>query len=479
MEVDIRNINFGCSDAHTECEDYPELLSDGYMDLSNVVNKALNTSAFLFLGYKGSGKSSLSEHLRLIDDKSIFVDNQRLTNFSFSSFSKIFRGEGEKEIQAQDAWRWILCVKVLQNLIKDTDAHTNDVLSLNKAVTILTQAGILPILDVSSLVTHSTSTKFKASVKAFEFEHQINSENTSVHISMATSFIKELLITFKEGHSHLIIIDDIDDILHPNGTQYTVISALINEVQDLNRYFKKNNLPVKILVLCRMDIFDKLNDPNKNKIKQDNSFNFVWYREGADDPASNPLVSLANMRARLVYPDLVNVFSECFPQKYHKKNIYSALLDFTRHTPRDFIELLNYIKKQCNSGTVSATDIGNGVKEYSTEYFIHEIHDEMAGYIPSDESTALIKCLSSLRKRDFFLNELETLYHDYYPINTHETLVKNLKILYDCSAIGHVYSYDKRKQMITFKYRNRNSSFTEIDRICLHKGLWKALNVIF
>lgn len=46
---------------------------------------------FCFLGYKGSGKSSLSEHLRLTEDDNVIVDAQRLTNFSFSAFNKILK----------------------------------------------------------------------------------------------------------------------------------------------------------------------------------------------------------------------------------------------------------------------------------------------------------------------------------------------------------------------------------------------------
>lgn len=60
IDYDFRQINFGLSDAQTEGEDYPNLLSDGYVDILQVVDKAINTSVFLFLGYKGSGKSSLS-----------------------------------------------------------------------------------------------------------------------------------------------------------------------------------------------------------------------------------------------------------------------------------------------------------------------------------------------------------------------------------------------------------------------------------
>lgn len=55
-----------------------------------------------------------------------------------------------------------------------------------------------------------------------------------------------------------------------------------------------------------------------------------------------------------------------------------------------------------------------------------------------------------------------------------------LRVLYDCSAIGHVYPYGNGNQTrVTFKFRNRNSAFTPTDRIILHKGLWKGLNVYY
>lgn len=55
-----------------------------------------------------------------------------------------------------------------------------------------------------------------------------------------------------------------------------------------------------------------------------------------------------------------------------------------------------------------------------------------------------------------------------------------LNFLYDFSAIGHAYPYKNgRETRVTFKYHNRHSSFNKENRIILHKGLWKALNVNF
>lgn len=53
-----------------------------------------------------------------------------------------------------------------------------------------------------------------------------------------------------------------------------------------------------------------------------------------------------------------------------------------------------------------------------------------------------------------------------------------LKTLYECSAIGNEYKYSNNGEMrITFKYRNRTSTFNPKHKIILHKGLWKALNL--
>lgn len=151
------------------------------------------------------------------------------------------------------------------------------------------------------------------------------------------------------------------------------------------------------------------------------------------------------------------MFETFFPKIYDHKSVYNALLDFTRHTPRDFVD---------------------GIKEYSLEYFIQEIRDEMAGYVQTEDSDLIIKCLSSLRKIIFDYSEIRQRNMEYSANASEDKLVEILRVLYDCSAIGHTYSYDGgNTERITFKCRNRNSAFSNKYKICIHKGLWKALNV--
>ena len=475
--MNFKKINFGKADAHTEGESYPELLSKGYLNISCVAEKAMSDNVFLFLGYKGSGKSSLSEHLRLQYGEEV-IDQQQLKDFPFKEFDKILDTD-DKVIRYKKLWSWILCVKVFGNLYADSSSTIQTQENIKKVIGIFTQAGMFPVMKISSLVKKDVSESVKATIKWLELSRTESRENVTVDIELLTDYIKQLILSFKEENSHVMVIDDLDDILSPKGLQFGTITALINVVKELNRFFTLNCIPFKILVLCRTDMFERLPDPNKNKIKQDNSFTFTWYREGINKSEDSDLIALINTRAKLVYPELEDVFASFFPETYDKKKTYSVLLDFTRHTPRDFIQLINHIQEQCpeNTEKVSSSCIEKGIKEYSTEYFKQEISDEMAGYLPGPVIEGIFNALSSMRRRDF-------KYDDFKEKCRYNTRLKDfdldevMKVLYECSAIGHIYSYDGgNTYRVTFKYRNRSSAFNPDDRIMLHKGLWKALNV--
>ncbi len=478
--MNFREIKFGKTDAQIESLEYPQLLVDGYFNTTNIVERATDKTTFLFLGYKGSGKSALSEHLKL-SNPDCMVDQILLKDFPYNSLGNILTGEAEKEVKLKVAWRWLLLAYALNSLKDDSTAKCTMQKEFDKAIELLTQTGIFPLTNISNLVTKTTTSNFKSSVKAFSYERTTLRESTQVSFYFAIDYIKKLIISFKEHHNHLIVIDGLDEILTTRDIQYVAIASLINEVKDLNTFFLTNNISIKIIVLCRTDIFERLPDPNKNKIRQDCSFSFSWYNEGLDDQSNCDLVKLANLRTNMCYPIVNDMFDAFFPRQYKDKKIATALLEFTRHTPRDFLQLLNCIQSQCRQDHVDYIAISNGVKLYSTEYFLPEIKDEMAGYIPADSIDEIFNVLSALRFREFEYKEFETLYRDN-PILTNLPLDNVLKLLFDCSAIGQKYLYNDgskgyNKTRITFKYRNRNSSIKKTDKFLLHKGLWKALNV--
>ena len=470
--MDFRKINFGLSDAQSERMDYPNLLKDGYLNISQVIETVNNPRYFLFLGYKGSGRSSLSEHLELCENDYI-VEQQPLTNFPFKFFDKVINSE-DRTIKYKIIWRWLLCAYVLSSLCKDLKQINEDT---RQAIVIFTQLGLFPVINISSLLKKSSTTTISATIKSLGISHSVSTEYAEADMELLTNYVKNIIITFTETTPFLIIIDELDDILAPHGRQFENIAALINEVKELNAYFYYNNILVKIIVLCRTDMFEKLPGQNLNKIKQSNSFTFTWYREGIDSNKHSDLVNLINKRAKLTYPVINDVFKEFFPQKYNNINIYSALLDYTRHTPRDFIQLINYIQQNCDSENVTKTAITKGIKNYSTDYFLPEISNELSGYLPSVAIQPVFNVISSIRSQSFTYEQFIKIYNDVYALKDIDPLYV-LNILYDCSAIGHTHYYkENNTTRVLFKYRNRSTAFEKSDTILLHRGLWKAMNV--
>ncbi|EOA56192.1 hypothetical protein HMPREF1214_03421 [Bacteroides sp. HPS0048] len=480
--MDFRKIEFGKADAKEEGAEFPELLIKGYFDANGVIDLAVNKSKFLFLGYKGAGKAALSEHIRLVQmDYNCFVNDILLSDFPYKSFSKIISGDSEPEAKLPIAWEWILLVYAINSLTQDEGSTTLLPNELGHTLDALRQIGILPLINIRDFVTKSSKNAFKVNLGAyfgFAFESDSSFNTNDLKFIHLVSFLKELLGSFSTQNKHIIIIDGLDEILTSREVQYQSIAALINQAKELNNYFRNNNIPIKIIILCRTDIFERLPHPNKNKIRQDSAYIFDWFNDSEAYEESN-LVKIANLRGNLVFPDIENIFDKFFPKKYERQSIYSGLLNFTRHTPRDFLQLLNNVQKYCKGSSVTNLDIENGLKSYSVYYFLPEIKDELVGYLEYDKIDTLFNLLSTLRKRDFFLREVQAI-ADGNDDAKHLNLESIFRVLFECSAIGHiVVSRDRSSSLIYFKYRNRNMSFNSRDRIILHKGIWKALNIEF
>ena len=444
--MDFRKINFGKADAQEEGVEFPELLKYGYYDNDHVVKQIHETSKFLILGYKGSGKSALSEHLKLSASIGMSVEQISLKEFPYKMFSKIVAGESEQEYKLKVAWRWLLLVQILSSLLKDSDAKQKDNIGLNDLTTFLTQSGIFPLVSMSGLISRTTSRTFQGTLRNFSLKQTTNSENAQISFEWLIEFIKDVITNFVEMHQHYLVIDGLDDILTSREIQYLSIAALVNEVKDLNLFFRKSGMPFKIIVLCRTDIFERLPDANKNKIRRDCSYTFTWYKEGEDSQKECGLIDIMNLRGRLVYNNIENVIDSFFPS---------------------------------DTANVTNNAIVEGIKVYSSEYFLPEIKDGLAGYIPYNLIDPLINILSSFRVREFSYSQFVNAFNDLNMSNDINVDFV-LNVLYDCSAIGHAYPYKNgRETRVTFKYRNRHSSFNKENRIILHKGLWKALNVNF
>jgi hypothetical protein len=123
----LASIQFGYADAHKEGSEAPELLLEGYLDDVYVMHHALYGSPFLFLGYKGSGKTAIVERAKLLaaQDPTLFVTSATLEDFSYTDFKTFAGGYGDFSSRYPTAWAWSLLVLLIESFERDEGAKVS------------------------------------------------------------------------------------------------------------------------------------------------------------------------------------------------------------------------------------------------------------------------------------------------------------------------------------------------------------------
>lgn len=479
--MNFKDISFGYASAETEGAREPQLLKEGYFDLNGASYEALKGSKFLFLGYKGSGKSAIGERVKIIceSEYNCFVKQVLLADFPFSLFSKIVRGDSEPEAKYPTAWSWILLIYLLESFEKDEGASHHNPHSLTEVVNALGKMGLCPAKDASSIVRTSSKANFKLTVPpVFEGSLGIGELRPASEIPAFVESLKNLACGVKTNSRHYIVIDGLDDILTKKGSQYTSIGYLVYEVDRLNNMLYANKVPAKIILLCRTDIFERIDGANKNKVRQDSAIDINWYHD-TRNPERSALISAANLRAKISLGRDVDIFRDFISSRIDGQDPRTYLLDMTRHTPRDFLQLLKCIQGFSEPyKKVSDDCVKGGMRKYSIDYFLPEIRDELVGYATPEEGDAVFDIISAIKKRDFTYEEAITAATEVAPDMTEKRINAIFKAMFECGALGNVQHKPGGTTHYTFKYRNRQSVFKKNERLILHRGLWKALNLI-
>ena len=321
-------LQLGFASAEEESAQAPDLLIEAYR------SRSCNSSAtegryFLVLGHKGAGKSAVGEHLRLKshDDPLQFFTLALLGDFPFTQFKKIIPGDTEPEAKYPTAWAWILLIKLLDSFSKDVGAESSSSPKFPESARYPEAPWSSSVPELKHIVQTSSKNSFRVNLASvLDGNYEAQYEDRSLQLPFFVQRLQEICFSFRSDSRHLFIIDGLDDILTRRDIQYQSLAALLFEVGHLNREFRRNGTPAKILVLCRTDIFERLHT-NKNKLRQDSAFNLDWYKN-TREPSDSLLVKLVNLRARLQDPSIHDIFERFFPSVC-KPLIVEFLLELT------------------------------------------------------------------------------------------------------------------------------------------------------
>jgi hypothetical protein len=471
-------IQFGFASAETEGAEAPDLLLNGFFDDAGLSDAALFGLPFLFLGYKGSGKTALAEHARLLaeDRPELFVTATSLDHFDYSDFKAVAGGSADQQVRYPIAWGWLLLVTLVQSLETDEGARSRAPAAYRGVVGQLRALGLMPDGDLAQLVTTSSKQSFKASVPKFlEYTREQVASGQDLQLYQLVNALKRAVLAFPTKSRHVVFIDGLDSIVSQKDLQFQSLAALMLEAWELNQLFRRESRPFKLVVLCRTDIFDRLPGANTNKLRQDASASLSWF-DAPDDPGRTRLLELVDLRGRRSLGRRVDVFAEFLPAEVDGRDTRKVILDHTRHIPRDVVQAMRKIQEQGGGERrLDARQVKNGLRLYSIDYFLPELRNELSGYLKPDDIDKSLALLNALERPRASYAELEEKASQLHLAP--EDLSALIRALFDASCIGSVTETRGRPPHFTFKYRNSGATILPGQGIRIHTGALKGLDI--
>lgn len=445
----------------------------------------------MLIGRKGVGKSAFSARIMSIadTDEDVIAEQMSLNDFQFEVFEKTNISddvEGTRKYKA--SWDFVLLLKLYSMIYNSLQIKEVD--EINEMINILAASGYKVNTDIRHGINFLTKLKLGIKLKIFEADVEGELNNTPLNYVDKINFLTEKMIeslkkVYINGGKLILLIDGLDDILRFNKNQVEILASLIRSVEYLNKIFIRFKMSFKIILFIREDIMNTITDPDFNKIKRDGGVTLNWYNRSDD------LMDILKLRLRLsgVPENEMNAWwFNTFPKRIKKKDSWNFILDHTLGKPRDVLQfMITCAEIYPHNDKLNYSELRACLKEYSTNYFLGEMSNELAGFINDDIINTLPSVLRRLGGRYFTLDRFKNVQNEQISRKEEITTedVKNLLLLlFEAGYIGQLmptqnYSNGKTRVYtnVIFKYRNPAAVIDYSERFIIHKGLFNALDI--
>jgi hypothetical protein len=287
---------------------------------------------------------------------------------------------------------------------------------------------------------------------------------------------------------YFIVFDELDEdyayMLEPTRKQqyYALLTSLFKAVQDVKATFPSTKHTILPVIFLRDDIYEGVRDPDKTKW-MDLTIDLDWsipnlqsviaFRiSRAEDPIS-PGDIFQKSWNKVFSPYPVSVGTR-------QRRTMSSFNYITRSTmlrPRDYIKYLQSCAADClavNHQLVEPNTVVQVDKAFSN-YLRSEVEDELGGILP--EIHEILDVISQMRKQNFHIQEFRDSYQQSVQSANLPTRSVDwiLSTLFNFSVIGN---QPRQRNIQVFKDARKEARLNFGEIICVHRGLFKALQIL-
>ncbi|WP_339074959.1 P-loop ATPase, Sll1717 family [Teredinibacter turnerae] len=456
--------------------------SDRYFFHTRIVDRLSCGKKLYVIGRKGTGKTAICEYLSRIENDSYYSQKLTFKNFPFNVLYELEDSGYTSPNQYITLWKFLIYSTICRMLSDNPNVDLESRQELKKIYND----------DLSSALPKAVSrwTGFKFDLKIFGsgigFGGNKGLDNNNLSISEKVDILEKFISGKLGAESYVILFDELDedykDIIEPEKyKKYTeLLTSLFKAVQDVRSKFKKHK--VYPIVFLRDDIYEVLQDPDKNKWT-DYKVELEWNRD-----------SLKNLLAFRISKAIskehkVEAFASAWGRvfeggdvKYgHQDNKSISVFDYitrsTQNRPRDYIRYLQicaYQSLEKEKVKISPKVVKAEGKTFSN-YLRTEMEDEIHGAIP--EIKNILNLFTKMRKQTLHISDFKELYESEVeagnlPKRDYQFI---LEMLFMFSVIGNIPSQSLHH---VFRYENKEARLNMSEKICVHRGLFRALQIL-
>lgn len=447
------------------------------------VNYVENGSRCYVIGRKGTGKTAICEYIDNYSDANTFAQKLTFKNFPFKELYQLQNDSYSSPNQYITLWKYIIYSSIAKMMMKNNNIDVELRTRLERVY------GGDPTRSLARTISKWTGRSFELSVLATGGAINLTQETTENDLPWIDRV--EILEDFIEKNiddaSYFVVFDELDedyrDITAIQSTQYTaLLTSLFKAVQDVKSIFPNREFNIFPVIFLRDDIYGVLKDPDKTKWS-DLGLNLDWNIERIKR-------MLAFRISRAIDPEgVILTFDQAWNRIFANQpvafgadqrkgiNAFNYITRSTHIRPRDYIRYIQACAENVllqERDLIDPDTIKKVNKDFSN-YLRSEIEDELHGFLP--EAAQILDIIAHIRKPVFQFKEFLVMYRrevsrGLVPDKNAELV---LQLLFHFSVIGN---QPRQKNTQVFKYQNRAARINLSEGICVHPGLFKAMQIL-
>jgi len=458
--------------------------NERYFYFFNEVSKIMNGKKSYVIGRKGTGKTAISEYISNLDKASndIFTEKLKFKNYPFNDLYNLTDTKFTQPNQYITLWKYLIYSVVCKMMLRNPliNSSIQEILNLSYEPDKITA---LP-----RQISQWTSNQFE--VLETTNPSRVKGNNlTEISWISKVDILEDTILQHLDDSKYYIVFDELDEdfrgITNNDGSAMygNLMTSLFKAVQDIRSIFKDTKKQIFPIIFLRDDIYTRIKDSDKNKwsdfkIEIDWDVNkikkLIAFRISKAFGKNNEILGF-DEAWKLIFSSRPVMMGD------RQKNTMSSFDFITRSTqlkPRDFIRYIQVCAEEAYSegdSFVKAETVRKVDKAFSN-YLKAEIEDEMFPIAP--DISNVFGVISEIRKQTFSIDEFKKAYLNY---QSSDSIIKEsdinyiLHLLYDFSVIGN---QPKNNNLQVFRYKNREARLNFSENIVVHRGLFKALQIL-